>query len=220
MNYYKHCRESTIELSDAYILPTSLLIPYWNYNYRSFLNYIEQAGYGLHGMVTDSLSGDSLYAKVYISGFDKDSSYVYTDPQVGDYHRLLKGGSYNVTYSATGYLSKTITVQIADRQTTVLNVKLSRGTQSTNILASGQPDIKIYPNPVLNGSTIIIESENPIQMLIVRDITGKIINSSARLMKKEVITCKWPSGTYFFQIKVKGKWINKKAVVINNQSTP
>jgi hypothetical protein len=66
--------------------------------------------------VTDSITGEPLNAKVFISGHDIDSSHVYTDPAVGDYHRLLKGGTYNVTFSAAGYISKTIQVQITDRQ--------------------------------------------------------------------------------------------------------
>ena len=217
MNFYHYCRESTIEISTTKLLPASLLLSHWNYNYRSFLNYIEQAGYGLHGLVTDSVSGEPLYAKVFISGFDKDNSFVYTDPDVGDYHRLLKGRpvNYNVTFSAAGYLSKTIAVKVTDKKTTILNVKLLKETLSTNTITAGKPDIKIYPNPVINGSTII-ESENPIQMLYVRDITGKIMYSSIPPTHNFVIECNWPPGIYLFQIQVEGKWISKKIQVIND----
>ena len=215
MNYFHHCRESTIELSDYYILPVSLLVPYWNYNCRSFLNYIEQAGYGLHGIVTDSLSGDPLPAKVFISGFDKDSSNVNTDPQVGDYHRLLKGGSYNVTYSATGYLSKTIPVQVIDRQTTVRNVKLLKGTLSTSIITTNHAGSKIYPNPVTEGNTII-EAQNPVQKLVVKDMNGRIVYSSTPQTNKLTIDCNWPSGVYLFQLTIMGKIENEKIQVINH----
>ncbi len=214
MNFYKHCREVTIELSDVKLLPTTQLIDHWNYNYRSLLNYIEEAGYGLHGLVTDSLSGDPLFAKISISGFDKDSSYVYTDAQVGDYHRLLKGNTYNVTYSASGYLPKTITVQVADKQTTIRNVKLLKNTLSTNTIAMDMTGIRIYPNPVTSGSTII-ESENQVQQLDVKDITGKTIYSVTPLKNSFTIDCNWPTGIYLFQIKVKDKWIIKRMQVFN-----
>jgi len=215
MNYFHHCRETTIEISDEFILPESQLIPYWNYNYRSFLNHIEQAGYGLHGLITDSLSGEPLQAKIFISDFDKDSSFVYTDPQVGDYHRLLKGGSYNVTYSAPGYLSKTIPVQVIDRKTTMLNVKLLKGSLSINPLATDPSDIKIYPNPV-TGGRIVIESEYPIKSLVIKDVTGKTVHSSAPLTKKLTVDGNWPSGIYLFQLLVDEKWINKKIQVLSN----
>ena len=215
MNFFKHCREITIELSDVKLLPATQLVEHWNYNYRSLLNYIEQAGYGLHGLVTDSLGGDPLYAKIYIPGFDKDSSYVYTDAQVGDYHRLLKGGSYNVVYSASGYLPKTIAVQVTDKQTTVHNVKLIKNTLSTNTIASDLPGIRIYPNPVTGGSTIV-ESEEPVQQLDVKDITGRIVYSSTPETNRFNVQCNWPSGNYLFQIRSKDKWKNKKVQVLNN----
>lgn len=214
MNFYKHCREVTIELSGVKLLPTTQLVDHWNYNYRSLLNYIEEAGYGLQGLVTDSLSGDPLFAKIYISGFDKDSSYVYSDPQVGDYHRLLKGNTYNVTYSASGYLPKTITVQVADKQTIIRNVKLLKNTLSTNTIAMDMTGIRIYPNPVIGGSTIL-ESENQVQQLDVKDITGKTIYSVTPFKNSFTIDCNWPSGIYLFQIKVKDKWIIKRIQVFN-----
>ncbi len=217
MNYYQHCRESTIEISNDYILPESELISYWNYNYRSFLNYIEEAGYGLHGLVTDSVSGDPLFAKIYISGFDKDSSQVYTDPQVGDYHRLLKGGSYNVTYSSSGYLPKTFPVQVSDKKTSIINVQLSKGSLGTNFDASksSQPKLIIYPNPVINGK-IEIKSENPVQFLKVTDINGKIVFSSTPEANDFFIECECPSGIYLIQAQIKGEWISKKIQIIKH----
>lgn len=136
MNYFRHCRECTMEVSDTKLIPESQLIAHWNYNKNSLLNYIEQSGYGLHGLVTDSMSGEPLDAKVFINGFDKDSSHVYTDPQIGDYHRLLKAGTYNVTFSAAGYTPKTFNVQITDKQTTILNVQLYDGRLETAFTAS------------------------------------------------------------------------------------
>lgn len=420
MNYFRNCRESTIEISDTKLVPESQLIPHWNYNYRSFLNYIEESGYGLHGLVTDSLSGAPINAKIFISGFDKDSSHVYTDPQVGDYHRLLKGATYNVTYSAAGYFPKTFSVQVTDKQTTVLNVQLYNGRLATNFSAdttilavdqtvhfvdqsagnpqtyawtfeggtpptsaeanpeitysqpgtynvklvvtrSGSADslvkneyievkpwylmanktytvcdahyfdtggpsgqysenenavitffpavptkklnaifnnleiedggtdcindkllvydgtsvsdiliatlcgnsnpekimasnpagaltfkfesnssnslsgwditltcdsnvgisevtaagIHIYPNPVVSGNTII-ESDNLIETLIIRDMTGKILSSSFPLTFRHTVECNFPTGIYLFQIQSKGKWINKKIQVLKN----
>lgn len=215
MNFFKHCREVTIELSDTKLLPANQLVNHWNYNYRSLLNYIEQAGYGLHGLVTDSISGDPLLAKIYISGFDKDSSYVYTDPQMGDYHRLLKSGSYNVTYAASGYNPKTITVQVTDRHTTIRDVKLYKGSLSAGIETKALTDFKIYPNPVKNGSTII-ESEQPVLKLNVKDISGKNVFTSSPSTSKLIVECNWPSGIYLFQMQVGGTWINKKVQVINN----
>ncbi len=214
MNYYHYCREATIELSDTKLLPAGQLIAHWKYNCRSLLNFIEQSGYGLHGLVTDAQTAAPLKAKIFISGFDKDSSQVYTKPQVGDYHRLLKSGSYNVTYSAGGYLPQTIPVQITDRQTTVLNVQLSASSQGTNSSAENlQSGITVYPNPVINGR-FVIESLNQIQAIKISDASGKIVNTSRPLTNRFIIESSWPTGFYMLRIEVKDQWVNKKIQVI------
>jgi hypothetical protein len=41
MNWFMKSREVTIEISDTKLLPASLLPAHWEYNKRSFLNYIE-----------------------------------------------------------------------------------------------------------------------------------------------------------------------------------
>lgn len=108
MNYYHYCREVTIELTNSFIPPAANLPTYWDYNYRSLLNYIKESQYGVRGIVTDSLSGVPIRARVFINGHDIDSSQVYSSLPIGDYHRYLAPGTYNLTFSAPGYHSKTI----------------------------------------------------------------------------------------------------------------
>jgi hypothetical protein len=127
---------------------------------------------------------------------------------------MLKGNTYNVTYSASGYLSKTITVQVTDRQTTIQNVKLIKGTLSTSILIPDEESIKIYPNPVTEGNTII-EAQNPVQKLVVKDMNGRIVYSSTPQTNKLTIECNWPSGVYLFQLTIMGKCKNEKVQVIS-----
>ena len=93
MNYFKRCREVTIELSSASIPNANTLLNYWNYNYRSLLNYLEQSLYGVRGIVTDSCSGQALSARVFIATHDHDSSHVYSNLPIGDYHRYLIAGN-------------------------------------------------------------------------------------------------------------------------------
>lgn len=129
MNYFQQCRESTIEISNTKLVPAYELDNHWNYNYRSLLNYLQQVTYGVHGIVTDSISGEPIEAQVSIFGFDMDSSMVFSSLPVGDYHRLLKAGSYNLTFSAEGYQPRTIyNVAVADKSTLRLDVKLWNGS--------------------------------------------------------------------------------------------
>jgi len=129
MNYRHYCREVTIELSTTKKVGSETLPSYWNYNYKSFLNFIEQSLYGIRGLVTDSCSGQSLKAKVFISGHDVDSSHVYSALPIGNYHRYLKTGAYSLTFSSPGYHSKTITsIPVTDGISTVRNVLLKKIT--------------------------------------------------------------------------------------------
>ena len=214
MNFFHYCREATIEISATKLPAASQLNSFWKYNYRSLLNYMEQSGYGIHGLVTDSATGAALYAKVYISGFDKDSSHVFTDPEVGDYHRLLKAGTYQVTYSASGYTPKTVTVTVNDRQSTELNVRLTSTSLGIEEQVAGKnsDEIHIYPNPVTHGIATI-EAICPIEELIVRDLAGRLLLSKQPCANKLSFDCPWPAGIYFIQVKLQGRWEFKKIQV-------
>jgi hypothetical protein len=109
MNYFQQCREITMEISSQKLLSTDKLRDYWNYNRKSLFAYMEQSRYGIHGIVTDQ-SGNPLKAMITLEGHDSepDSSMVFTDPQVGDYHRMVEPGTYDVIFSSFGYHNDTI----------------------------------------------------------------------------------------------------------------
>ena len=145
MNYYKECREVTIECSNSYTPSGSQLPQYWNYNHNSMLTYLEEVLYGIHGVVTDSVTGQPIVgATITIEGHDHHGSSV-TSHEVGDYHRPIKGGTYVVTYSANGYFPKTYTLSVADHETLIQDVQLRAGeglipdfTVSATNIALGQ----------------------------------------------------------------------------------
>ena len=124
MNYFRFCRESTLELSSNKIPNPTTLPYYWNANKRSLVNYIKQSLNGLRGLVTDSVTGLPLQARVEIVGYDMDSSHVYSRIDVGNYHRYLSSGNYQVTFSKNGYHDKTIDVNVADDQVVIHDVQL------------------------------------------------------------------------------------------------
>jgi len=137
MNYFQQCREVTIEISNIKLVPANKLIPHWNYNYRSLLNYIEQVSYGIRGVITDTITGAPIVAQIFINGHDVDSSMVFSAAGLGDYYRPLKGGTYNISYFAEGYFSKTLAnVSISDYSSVTRNVKLWDGSAIPAFTAS------------------------------------------------------------------------------------
>ena len=145
MNYYHKCREVTIECSDTKCPSGSQLPNFWNINKNSIFAYMNQCLYGIHGVVTDMNTGAPLSATISISNHDNDYSIVESQMPAGDFHRPIKGGTYNVVVTANGYYPFQQTVTVADGQTVVLNVALEPGegliadfnVSSTNVANGG-----------------------------------------------------------------------------------
>lgn len=134
MNYWRGCREITIELSNTKLLSAGLLPNYWNYNRISLFDWLRLANFGIRGVVTDSSSGEPVFATISVIGHDIDSSEVYTDPDVGDYYRMIEAGNYSLRFTATGYVTKTISnISVTDFNSTVVDVELAALTIAPNI---------------------------------------------------------------------------------------
>src|SRR5450759_892100 len=147
-----HGREVTIELDDQYVTPAAQLTLLWQNNWRSLLGYLENALYGIHGLVRNVNSHVPVMAKVFFSGHDIDSSQVYSDTLTGSFVRFLSPGSWNLTFTATGYQPLLIT-----------NVIVTPG-QKTDIIADMLPVIDSVENP--NSATLILLYPNPARNII------------------------------------------------------
>ncbi|MCP3977991.1 MAG: hypothetical protein GY716_01495 [bacterium] len=115
----------TMEVSNDKWPAGSTLPQFWEENLESMLSYFERAYEGVRGVVTDAESGAPLAAEVFI---DADPFASYTDPDVGDYHRIVLPGSYTLTISAPGY------------QTSVSPIVVSSGT-------AARYDVALQPRP-------------------------------------------------------------------------
>jgi len=102
----------TIELQQIKTPPYNSLDTLWNHNYDAFCAAIEVTlNHGVHGIVTDSVTGDPLAAVVRIVEVEKD---IYSDSDNGYYHRILLFGTYNLEFSCPGYYDKSISVLVPD----------------------------------------------------------------------------------------------------------
>jgi hypothetical protein len=204
MNYFKHCREFTLEISSSKTPAGADLPYYWDANYNSFLAYIEQGNYGLHGVITDSLTGEPLLAEVSIEGHDIDSSQVFSHISNGDYHRYLFQGSYSVTYSADGYISKSIpSVSISNNETTVLDVQLIK--YNVSIKENLAHNLHLYPQPA--SSYITVNGlPNTTSSVYILDVLGKRVRSYKSVNTQTITIHKdnLNSGAYFLVFVVDG----------------
>jgi len=105
-NYvWPRCFEVTIELDNNQPSLTNDLPALWAENVTSMLAYAEWALRGVRGSVTDNFSGQPIAAMVTVSNC---AQAVFTNPDVGDYHRMLLPGTYALSFSAGGYYPETV----------------------------------------------------------------------------------------------------------------
>ena len=129
------CLDLTIELYDIKWPSDSTLSSIWDDNRDSMLYLIWKGGTGLSGVVTDAVTGEPLKAKIEVLEIDKP---VFTDPDCGDYHRMLLTGDYTIQASCPGYVSQVIPdVHVDFDSLTNLDIQLSP-----------EPTISIYTDKV------------------------------------------------------------------------
>jgi carboxypeptidase D len=123
-NYrYASCSEVTIELSNTKNPPAPQIPDFWADNNESMLSYLEAVHIGVRGVITDRTTGDPLWAQVLV---EDNNHPVFTDPNVGDYHRMLLPGTYNLTFSAPLYVPRSAnSVSVTSGPATILDVELT-----------------------------------------------------------------------------------------------
>jgi hypothetical protein len=172
------------------------------------LRYMEQCLYGIHGRVTDSVTGAPLEAEATILTHDHHGSAVSSHLPAGDYHRPIKGGTYEVTYSCEGYYPKTLTLTVADWETLVQDVQLvpegygvEEGGPSTGSWAAGA--FMIYPNPT-NGILFVQTlraTSLPDQTYRITNLMGQtLLTGQIKVETQQINVSSLPQGMYFITV--------------------
>ncbi len=170
-----HGREVTIELDDTKLTPAANLNSLWEYNYRSLLDYIENALYGIHGKVTDFVSGEAVAAKIFIAGHDADSSQVYSDTLTGSFIRLIAPGTWTLTFTADGYVSKTVSVTVANELMTWVEVAMVPLINPTDTITTRE--LRLYPNPADEFLRIVLPDRQigVVELRIINSLGVKVL---------------------------------------------
>lgn len=105
---YHGSMEVTIELSDGqWPYPAASEIPtYWSQNRESMLAYMEWCLRGVRGVLRNRVTGAPVRGAVRVEGIHH---LVFSDADVGDYHRVLLPGTYNFWFYAPGYQPQRVT---------------------------------------------------------------------------------------------------------------
>jgi hypothetical protein len=150
-----------------------------------------------------------MRAKVFIQNIT--NAFVRTDSVVGDYHRHLLAGTYNVIFRSPGYVTDTVrNIIVTDTFATRLDHSMKREITLVAANSSGIPEEfelhQNYPNPFNPVTSVRFDvPRTEFISLKIYDNLGKeissLINSTVRSGSYEV---KWnasnyPSGIYYCQ---------------------
>ncbi len=206
MNYYQHCREVTLEISEDKSPSGSQLPQFWTNLKHSLLNYIEECLNGFNGTVTDSITGEPLEAMVFIQNHDINYSEVYSHLPEGKYYRPIKSGTYTVTFSADGYVSKTVQVTTTDGTAQQIDVQLvpegyvPDPGEAVELFASQQ--LLVYPDPVGNTMNVRVNGQWQNAEVLVYDASGRqVMRFNLTGENTTVEVSKLAKGTYFVQLR-------------------
>jgi hypothetical protein len=128
MTYFHGGREVTIELSEVKSRTGENLDELWTWNLGALLDFLAHAHQGIRGIVTDN-NGSPLAATVEVLGVDRvvDGSLARTDPEVGDFHRLLPPGLYDLRISAPDFRPQVVSsIVVTEGEATTVDVVLHR----------------------------------------------------------------------------------------------
>jgi len=220
----------TIEISNTKWPSWSQMPTYWNQNRDAMLWYMNRVlGTGVKGIVTDGITGLPLAATVTVNGIGLP---IESDLEVGDYHRLLNAGTYQIVYTRTGYEEYVAqNVVVVNGQMTVCNVQLYP-------VGSGAPDVgparlalsRPSPNPLGASAketrlTFDLPATGPCRV-VVCDVTGRAVRAllSAPALDAGAHDLVWdgrddagaevPGGVYWIRLDASGRAVTQRVAVV------
>lgn len=148
---YTAAIDLTIEVSDVKAPDPALLPALWEDNRAAMFALLAQVHQGARGLVTDRITGAPLYARVLV---DENPQPVFTDPDVGDYHRLLQPGAYTLRAEAPGYIPYTADdITVTEGAAARADMTLSTGDVNRDG-AVNVADLQLVINAVLGLNTL------------------------------------------------------------------
>jgi carboxypeptidase D len=169
---------TTIELWNTKKPNPSVLPARWNNNRQSMLDYAATAQWGINGIVSDVNTGAPLLAKVTIAG---NTQPVFTDPDVGDFHRMTLPGTYTVTVAAPGYVTRTFTgVSVSSGGATRLDVFLAQPEAIAPTVALATFDRETAAQTIdLTFSEYVGDSFTPGDLVLTNQSTGNVVSPTS-----------------------------------------
>lgn len=127
---YAGAIDFTLEVSTIKSPATGNLLSLWDDNKDGMRAYLDRVHRGIRGIVADRATGAPLAATITVAD---NPQPVFTDPEVGDFYRLLLPGTYTVHAEAPGYIPFTTPpILVGENSATRHDISLSQGDVDGN----------------------------------------------------------------------------------------
>ncbi len=149
-----------------------------NAHYMAILEFFTNSTYGIWGTVADS-SGDPIDAHLAIGihdGTDSESlRFCRTDVTLGDYHKTLLPGNYDVEVTADGYIPLSVEdVSVGSQERVEVSFVLSLvGIEESEEGFEGS--FSVFPNPSWDSCSFVVPQQGVGGNVSIYDITGRSI---------------------------------------------
>jgi hypothetical protein len=161
----------------------------WASNKEGLLSFMEFALRGVRGIVRNAVTGLPVKARVEVQGLP--TVPVFSDSLAGDYHRLLRPGTYTLLVKAAGYRTDTlhsvvVTAGPATRRDVMLQPLGTTAEEEPASLPARAALLPNFPNPFNPTTTIrfTVPGGEPVRVVLeVYDLLGRRI---AELVRGEV----------------------------------
>ncbi len=177
-NYYYGSREVTTELSSVKQLDVGDLDDHWTWNRKAMLDFMKATRAGIRGVVADVNTGSPLAATIKVAGHDSATrrSWVYTDADAGDYHRLIAAGTWSLEVSAACF-----------QTATVPGVVVTAGAAAT------RADVQLTPTSVHTVTGVVTElgSSTPVVGAVVSIVGTAVIPDTTGASGSYVLADVW-----------------------------
>jgi hypothetical protein len=179
-----------IETNITKLLPEADLQKYWNNNKEAILQFLELLLTGIQGTVKNSVTKAPIVAaKIQETAHDFDSAWTYTD-SAGFYLRFIQKGTWNLTFSKSGFTPKTVAVSVTDyAQKYPLDVELDPITSVSDIAMPLNQSFKVLPSP--SGVLLINNDPQRTIKVAIHAMNGSLVD---RLSLKPGHKTIWPGG--------------------------
>ena len=211
MNYMHRTREFTLEYTNQKLLDSSRIPEIWQAHKEALLGFIEMALTGLHGTITDCISGAPVKAELFIPDHDVDNSSVFSTETTGSYYRYLEDGVYDFEVYAEGYDTVVFTSLVEKYSQVIKDIEICP-SGSTSTYDPVFDNVHVYH---AEQKLVIENLESQEARLTVFNTAGQVIIPTSKANNSIALPTNISSGVIFVRLESQNKMKTFTVVIAN-----